>query len=291
MVTRAMLPTPLLLHDRIRIFYCSRDAQNRSRTSFIDVDRNNPKMVLAVNERPVLDVGALGAFDDVGALPSWIVDLGGAIYLFFLGVNIKVTVPYGYAIGLAESRDRGETFTRVFDGPIIDRNAREPYLATSCSVIRQSGIWHMWYTSGTGWFMTSEGKPEVLYDIKYATSVDGRDWKRDNVTCIAPGHPGEAIGRPTVLLDNDVWRMWYSYRGSLDFRDGEDSYRLGYAEARQPTKWTRRDDKAGLPPASDGWDSKMVAYPNVIVVDGRKYLFYNGNGFGQTGFGCAEWVD
>jgi hypothetical protein len=33
----------------------------------------------------------------------------------------------------------------------------------------------------------------------------------------------------------------------------------------------------------------MVAYPAVLDLRRRMLLFYNGNGFGVAGFGCAEW--
>ena len=32
----------------------------------------------------------------------------------------------------------------------------------------------------------------------------------------------------------------------------------------------------------------MICYPNVIKVKDKLYMFYNGNGFGQSGFGYAE---
>jgi hypothetical protein len=31
----------------------------------------------------------------------------------------------------------------------------------------------------------------------------------------------------------------------------------------------------------------MTAYPSVLEIDGRMVMFYNGNGFGQAGFGFA----
>lgn len=31
----------------------------------------------------------------------------------------------------------------------------------------------------------------------------------------------------------------------------------------------------------------MQCYPYVIAIDGKTYLFYNGNGFGQSGIGLA----
>jgi hypothetical protein len=32
----------------------------------------------------------------------------------------------------------------------------------------------------------------------------------------------------------------------------------------------------------------MIAYPAVFDLGGRRYMLYNGNGFGATGFGLAE---
>jgi len=81
--------------------------------------------------------------------------------------------------------------------------------------------------------------------------------------------------------------MWFAYRGSFDFRDGEDSYRIGYAESKDAVKWNRMDDRSGIKFSESGWDSKMQTYPNVIEHKGRKLLFYNGNGFGKTGIGYA----
>ena len=73
--------------------------------------------------------------------------------------------------------------------------------------------------------------------------------------------------------------MWFSSRG--------DVYRLGYAESADGIAWERLDDQAGLEPASEGWDSEMVCYPAVCGTEGRRYLLYNGNGYGATGIGYA----
>ena len=31
----------------------------------------------------------------------------------------------------------------------------------------------------------------------------------------------------------------------------------------------------------------MIAYPNVCIFEGKKIMFYNGNGFGASGIGYA----
>jgi hypothetical protein len=51
--------------------------------------------------------------------------------------------------------------------------------------------------------------------------------------------------------------------------------------------WERKDDAAGIAPSDTGWDSAMIAYPAVIAIENRTLMFYNGNGFGVSGFGYA----
>jgi hypothetical protein len=83
--------------------------------------------------------------------------------------------------------------------------------------------------------------------------------------------------------------MWYSYRTGVNYRSNkDDSYKIGYAESSDGISWTRKDEQAGIASSSVGWDSEMVAYPYIYQHKDRKYLFYNGNGFGQSGFGFAE---
>jgi hypothetical protein len=93
------------------------------------------------------------------------------------------------------------------------------------------------------------------------------------------------------VKDNEILKMWFCYRGSNDFRDGVDSYRIGYAEASadEPTIWLRNDSLAGISFGSEDFDNKMQAYPAVIDVDDQRFLFYSGNGFGAFGFCGAVW--
>jgi len=51
--------------------------------------------------------------------------------------------------------------------------------------------------------------------------------------------------------------------------------------------WRREADPAGLQPTGQGWNAVTMSYPSVIEADGRKIMFHNGDGFGQTGVGCA----
>ena len=233
-----------------------------------------------------MPLGELGAFDDGGIMPCSVVDTDDGLYLYYVGWNPSGSVPYRNAIGLAISHDHGKTFERPFPGAVVDRNREEPFFTASPYVMKEGSLWQMWYASSTG-FTKVNGKVEPLYIIKYARSKNGIDWERHNHTCIEPKEKGEANARASVLKENGIYKMWYCFRGSEDFRDGSGSYRLGYAESKNAVDWERKDDQVGIGYSEKGWDSTMQTYPNVIAHNGKKYLFYNGNGFGKTGIGLA----
>lgn len=97
----------------------------------------------------------------------------------------------------------------------------------------------------------------------------------------------EATHRPSVIYKNGIYHMWFCYRGIEDFRNGSDAYRIGYAWSNDLKNWNRDDKRAGINISKEGWDSKMMAYPDVVETLYGTYMFYNGNGFGQSGFGYA----
>ncbi|MGB6151957.1 MAG: hypothetical protein WBG48_08195 [Pricia sp.] len=287
MVSHACVPTPYALNDTvIRIFFAPRNAKGQSIPTYIDVDADDPTQVLYVHDRPIMPLGKLGTFDDGGIMPCCTVETDEGLYLYYVGWNPSGSVAYRNAIGLAVSHDQGRTFKRMFPGAIVDRNRTEPYFTASPYVMKEAGIWHMWYASSTG-FVEVDGKPEPLYIIKYASSEDGITWRRPNIICIHPGTEYEANARATVIKSDGLYRMWFAFRDSFDFRNGAGSYRIGYAESENAVDWKRMDEKAGIAYSETGWDSKMQTYPAVFEHKDKTYLFYNGNGFGETGIGVA----
>jgi hypothetical protein len=288
MAHHASVPIAVPVDDRVlRVYFGTRDVNGKSSTAFIEVEADNPRRVLYVHDRPVLSPGTLGAFDDDGAMPSCIVNRGGKKYLFYIGWNRGVTVPYRLSIGLAVSDDGGLTFKRRFEGPILSRDIADPIFVTAPFVLIEEPRWRLWYISCVRWLVV-DGRPEPVYYIKRAQSLDGLRWTREEGFCLEPAFEGEAQARPCVLREDGIYRMWYSYRGSVGYRtDRRQSYRLGYAESPDGVTWSRRDEQVGIEPSASGWDSEMMEYPYVFEHKGRKHMLYNGNGFGESGFGYA----
>jgi hypothetical protein len=289
MVSHAQVPiVDKVGENRLRIYYGTRDKKGRTLTTYIEVEEKNPSNILYVHEKPILPLGRLGCFDDSGVMPSDIVSHNGNKYLYYLGWNVGHSVRYRVANGLAISEDGGETFSRISEGPIMDRNIIDPIAVSTQCVLVDEGVWKMWYMSYTKWELV-HGITEPFYHIKYAESTDGIQWNRDGNVCIGFVSKSEAgIARPIVIREDGLYKMWFSTRTAVDYRkDKTQSYRIGYAESLDGKTWNRMDDEVGITVSGSGWDSEMIAYPYVVKYSDRKIMFYNGNGFGRTGFGYA----
>jgi hypothetical protein len=266
-------------HGGLYLYFSSRDAQGRSRIGRAELSITSDRAEVEVSDRRVLELGPLGAFDDNGVTTSCLAR-GDADLLYYTGWSLGVTVPFYFYVGCAASED-GTAFRRVSAAPILERDEVDPFLTASPWVLFDEGRWRMWYVSCTGWDLV-EGQPRHRYHIKYAESSDGIDWQRNGVVAIDFEDEAEyAISRPCVVRDDDLYRMWFSSRG--------DAYRIRYAESDDGLHWRRAG--GSVLHSSGEWDSEMQAYPAVFDHEGRRYMVYNGNGYGETGVGLAVWTD
>jgi hypothetical protein len=268
--------------DLYRIYFTSRDAQNRSHIGWLELDIVRPDRVLRIAEAPLISPGKLGTFDDCGAAMSWMVCHGARRYLYYFGYNTTATVPFHVSIGLAVGPETMRTpALSVLPGPILERDVTDPYFCSNPCVLIENGQWRMWYLSGLGW-ADAAGSSSASCNIRYAESADGINWHRTGQVAIALERAGEfAIARPCVLRTPDGYIMWYCVRT----QHGPD--RLGFARSADGLVWQRDHGDAGLEPSAQGWDTEMIAYPHVFDHGPDRYLLYCGNGFGKTGFGLA----
>ena len=280
MKTHAMDPTVDFLYDDIfRIYFCGRNENNQSLIGYVDIDINDPFKIIESPEEPILGLGTLGAFDDNGVTASCIINHNGEKYLYYIGWKPRSTTRFGLMTGLAISKDNGNTFSRYSRAPILSLTDREPYsILTAPYVIKDKDEWMMWYVSCEGWVHADLPK----YNIKLATSRDGINWVQDAIVCLDFKDENEtALARPCILKEDGIFKMWLSYK-TLD-----QTYRIGYAESDDGINWTRFDERAGITISEEGWDSEMIEYPYVFNHKGKKYMAYNGNGYGRNGAGLA----
>lgn len=283
--THAYCPTAFLPAEddqRIRVLCAFLDAEMIGRCGWVDVSLDDPRRVLAVSPTPVLDAGRPGTFDEHGVTPLSIVRLkDGRLRLYYAGWQRLIGIRYTLFTGAAESDDDGATFERVSEAPLLDRSDGELHMRTGVHVRHDHGAWRMWYAAGSEWRGSGmDAKPR--YSLCHLVSSDGLAWPRRGTVCIIPEPDELGFGRPCVLERAGLFHMWYSRR----LLSG--AYELGYATSDDGLHWVRQDDLAGLERGLSGtWDADMVGLTCLLPTEAGTFLFYNGNGYGATGFGVA----
>lgn len=283
--THAARPIPWRLNDDVlRVFFSSRDADDRMLPTYLDVEIGNPSNVLRVCEKPLIDLGEPGTFDDSGVTLGSVVERGSETYLYYTGWKRRRTVSFEMSIGVLRWDRKSDSLQRLFAGPLLGQDRNHPFMAAGPYVVEEAGTYRMWYCSGTGWKFPSNN-PEPIYTVYFAESRDGIEWRPHAGAAIPYGYDGEVISAPWVVKAGGVYRMWYCARGHAT-REAK-NYAIGYAESSDGRSWQRLDKCAGIKSSTEGWDSEMVCYPAIFAYRDRAYLFYSGNGVGRGGLGYA----
>lgn len=263
-----------LRDDRFTVYFSSRDANNRSSIGYLVLDLNHPTQSLHVGEAPLLTPGAPGSFDQDGVTMGSVLTIDGVKHLYYLGWKLTETYPWANTIGLARYNEATSCFEKL-GSPVLGLSDIDPFSLSYPQVIREGAQYRMFYGSNLDWGTDGRSMNHV---IRNAVSANGIDWQPIDTVCLDHDEVDHAFSRPWVVKD-DGYKMWYAVRG--------DQYRIGYAESKDLTRWVRKDDQAGIFPSERGWDSEAVTYPCIFDHERRRYMLYNGNQYGKTGFGLA----
>ena len=279
LASHAANPLAILLNDDVyRVFYSGRDKWNRSSVGFVDVEIIK-RTVVYVHNTPVFEHGPEDSFYSHGvSIGNWY-EANGHRYVLFMGWQCLQGKHWRGDIGrlrlnndFSLELDRGE--------PFIGSDATDRVSLSYPWVLRERGQYRMWYGSTLKW---DAGNGEMLHVINHATSVNGHEWTRLGVAIPYELGIAQAFSRPTVVSDPAGHHMWFSYRSG---RPGQ-KYRIGYAYSMSGENWELRLADAGIDVSESGWDSEMIEYPFVFDHKGQRFMLYNGNGYGRTGFGLA----
>jgi predicted GH43/DUF377 family glycosyl hydrolase len=290
--TFAQAPNVLVGSNSVRVFFTSRapkdaNGQYVSRVNYIDYESFEPIAIGEKSTEPILSLGKIGEFDEFGTYPFSVLEHKDEYLAFYGGWTRCESVPFEVSIGLAKSTD-GKYFDRVGTGPVLTKSLNEPYVITSPKIRFYNSKFYLFYTAGTKWF-EHDGKSEITYKIRFATSNNGIDWVKGGRDIITDSILDEAQACPDVFYFNGRYHMFFCYRGSINFRSGGDAaYQIGYAYSDDLEIWHRRDDLVDLTISKTGWDSEMVSYPTVFEFKDSIYMIYLGNSVGITGMGLAK---
>jgi hypothetical protein len=269
---------PLALHlkeDVFRVFFSSRDKDNKSSVAFVDIDIFTKKIYKL--SQTAFKYGEENSFYSHGVSIGNIYTIKEKAYILFMGWQIKNSEHWRGDIGrLSLDNSRLSLFPKEAF-MICDK---EDQVSLSYPwVIFDEGIYKMWYGSTDNW---TSSNTEMIHVIKYATSKDGENWEKHGLAIPFEVGVAQAFSRPTVIKEKGMYKMWFSYRSG----DGT-KYRIGYAHSTDGKNW-KRELHSGIDVSTNGWDSEMICYPFVFRHKEETYMLYNGNDYGKTGFGLAR---
>ena len=156
------------------------------------------------SSNPVIKLGSGGAFDKFSLLGPTVVYKGGEYWMWYGGISEKLEV----ATGLAKSKDgiRWERKGVVMSLDVERENANDVGISENF-VLWNGNKFEMFYT-----ILLDAGK--IVAPIWHATSKDGVNWVKEKKPVMDRATAGqwtnEALGAPSVLLDGNKYRMWFT---------------------------------------------------------------------------------
>jgi len=241
---------------------------------------------IANKEKPVLDFGAKGKFDDAGLAHPFVLRVGDKYMMWYGGIDGRAGKDVGVGpahvrveqIGLATSKD-GIHWTRANNGNPVMKIGRpgsiDAVQATGCHVIRRGDQFIMWYGAYNG-----------RHTIGLATSKDGIHWQKQNGGRSLPGLKGGKQLGPSVYYDGRQYLMLYNTIRKTP--NGGSQWTLYLAISKDGIHWKQARNNVPLlgsaPPGNFGsadgkkGNNHAVHPTKIIIVKGRARIWYGAEG-------------
>ena len=289
--SKAQLPVVDVRDDVWRIYFTSRNEKNQNVGNYIDVEPGSPYIIITDCKNFILP-GNPGKTDSSGVMPCAVCENK----LYYIGWTLRKDVPYyNYtSVGTVKSHYRFEKYEKFTKrGPILSPDTIDSGYSGTIYVMKQDSKYIGYYLSCTDWKPDENNNLQPCYNIKIAVSYDGILWDKTGITAIDFEGEEAGISSASVVKIGDIYHMWFSTRHAYEFRTNKDrAYRIMHATSKDGYNWTR-DNEFGIVPELE-FEKTMCAYPNVIIYKDKLHMFYNGDGFGDTGIAYAtmdlKWI-
>lgn len=274
------LANPLIVEfgrKRKRLFFNSRDEFQRSSIYSVEL----------IGDEFEADCSTLTLEQEWGPKDSYFshgISIGssftfdGDTFISIMGWKVPSGEHWRGEIGLLRL-DGNAHVSQVTDTPWLGLNDEDPISKSYPAVLIESGGIYIWYGTTISW---DAGNGEMLHVIKEAR-LDNL-WGNSEQLRTLPYLIGkaQAFARPAVTLVDQRKLMAYSYRGSSM------GYRIGFVWLDDLNTASHLGGIPAFGPSTADWEDEMVEYPSFFSHNDRKFMLYNGNGFGRTGLGLAE---
>jgi beta-1,2-mannobiose phosphorylase / 1,2-beta-oligomannan phosphorylase len=189
-----------------------------------------------VGGAPVLSRGGSNEWDNSFLEGPTVIKDGSVYKMWYAGFDAVAdgqSTDGKVSIGYATSVD-GIVWTKYERNPVLSvgpRSAWDGKTVQDPCVIKTEGVYRMWY-GGASYDFQKFGQ-----QTGYAESSDGISWiKSGDNPVLKRGNPGSwdanTASFPSVLIEGELIKMWYTGRDKDDPRSAPYYWDLGYAEKR-----------------------------------------------------------
>ena len=262
-------PTPYLMDNRIRVYFSARNSANQSLPFYMDLDKENPLIVLDRAETPILGLGPPGEGDDSGVMVSHVFKYkaDNRLRMLYTGWN-KGTLKARYRTCCMEAVINDDTGEWVKLGIFLDRTRLHP-CGTSMpfiNILEEDDYGPLRYEYHfMGYTKWEDSQPNYTIYRDYIDALEVNSYL--DPTPIITILPDEAAARSWIYGEF----LLFSTRHLEGYRSkNEKAYKIEYA-VRTPTGHYTEKNKLLI--LED--NNPMQAYPSILEVDGKTYMFYN----------------
>lgn len=182
----AQAPNTLVFDNFVRVYFSSRPKRDKNgqfttHSTFLDLDKNDLTKIIHVSNKPVLELGGRGCFDEFGTYPFSPIKNRWLYFGILCWLDKMQFVPFDISIGICKSTD-GVEYTKLGMHQYLS-SLNEPFTISSPKIRKFNDMYYLFYVSGSKWNMIN-GNPEMALKIRMAKSKDGFNWERINKNII-----------------------------------------------------------------------------------------------------------
>ena len=270
-------PTPFYLgRAKLRIFFSSRNEQNKSSVCFFDVDMRRLEIINSeVNILLNINNHENCFFSDGVSLGN-IFNKENKYFLSFMGWDLSDKKPWKGTVGVAEIDPYKPSILCLPEVPTIDTlNGSDSSLSYPTIKVIGDEL-YIWYGNTV---KKNAGNGEMLHTIHLSVLKEGNVVRHKGQVIDYLINESQAFSRPSIIEHHGMLNMFYSVRGA------DSNYQINRSISSDGLLWKKADFH--MVGAADPAESDMQCYPYVTCLEDDIYLFYNGNNYGRSGIGLA----
>ncbi len=194
----------------------------------IGLARSSDGIAWKKNDKPVLEVGPRGSWDEGGAADPYVIQVGSYFYLYYTGIDRA----HRQRLGVARSKS-GEKWEKLQANPILELGNKDSWDGVGL------GEPAVWAQDGYYWMLYTGRDNREYRKTGLARSTDGVNWERSGRTALLAGDEAwdsKIMCDPSVEVQkNGDIRVWFG-GGNMAKPDEGLNGQIGHAVLKPTAK-------------------------------------------------------